>query len=122
MHPWIKQGDYVTVKRIQISDVRLGDIACFLRDNQFVIHRVIKKLPDKTLVTKGDHMFSCDTPLRETQLLGIVILTERGGRYVHKNTKPTWLLNRVMGIIHFVVFSVNIIFRKIKDFLENVAK
>ncbi len=70
MHPLIKNGAKVIIN-FHFSNLTIGDIVVFLKDDKFIAHRLIKKRQG-LLFTKGDNVSHMDAPLREEQILGKV--------------------------------------------------
>lgn len=82
MSPFIRDGDILKVKPVEISEIKLGDVIFYRTENRIVAHRVIKKVSGKDkafLVTKGDSSPNSDEPLHAENLLGKVVTLERNG-------------------------------------------
>ena len=77
MSPFIKSGSYVTLFKIPVSKLRIGDIIfCCCDDGVFKLHRLIK-ISDNKLVTKGDALHAFDLPFDENDYKGKVIGIEQ---------------------------------------------
>ncbi|MCD6586440.1 MAG: S24/S26 family peptidase [Desulfobacteraceae bacterium] len=73
MSPFIKSGSYVTLFKIPVSKLRIGDIIfCCCDDGAFKLHRLIK-ISDNKLVTKGDALHAFDFPFDKNDYKGKVI-------------------------------------------------
>lgn len=59
MEPSIHEGDYILVKKTEISELSVGDIICFYSMDSEIYgkpntHRIVNILDDGSFVTKGD--------------------------------------------------------------------
>lgn len=74
MRPTINEGDLVIIEKVDIEDIKAGDIIIYKVDNYSVIHRVIMILKDSneiSLITKGDNNPNRDLePVKKNQILG----------------------------------------------------
>ncbi|MDO9263997.1 MAG: hypothetical protein Q7U02_08515 [Desulfosalsimonadaceae bacterium] len=77
MSPFLKTGSYVTLSRIPLSELKIGDIIfCRCDDGSFKLHRLIV-IQDKMLITKGDALGFPDKPFEKKDYQGKVIRIER---------------------------------------------
>lgn len=73
MEPGINVGDIVIVKKEKYDSVKVQDVIEYKASNYTVIHRVISKRDDNTLITKGDNNDSIDPlPIKQGQVNGVV--------------------------------------------------
>lgn len=75
MTPNIKIGDAVVIdKKVNVDNLKEGDIIAYLGDNdKIIVHRIIKINSDKTFVTKGDFNNTADSNyVKKEQIKGIV--------------------------------------------------
>ena len=82
MLPAVRPGDRLVVRRREFSEVQAGQIVLYSRDSALVAHRVVKRVgrPDgDQLVTRGDSLLQDDSPVQESEVLGVVVSIERGG-------------------------------------------
>lgn len=79
MWPALWPGDTVEIRAAQVSEIKIGDLAAFTRDDRIFIHRVIRNTMNgaATLVTRGDALLTEDPPVRESEVLGVASVTER---------------------------------------------
>lgn len=74
MEPMIMPGDVIILKKIDPSDVQIGDVITFRRDNILITHRVVDTIEtDNTTlyVTKGDNNSSNDSnPVKPENIKG----------------------------------------------------
>ncbi len=78
MRPTIDVGDIVIVKKVNISDIHVGDIIQYYSNEGYTVtHRVIKmyELPNGTvmIVTKGDANDIPDKPFKADRVIGKVV-------------------------------------------------
>jgi hypothetical protein len=78
MHPFIRDGDVVTVAPLAGSDPRPGDVAAFVQPGTsgVRVHRIVKVEAG----LKGDNAPAVDGALARDMILGLVVRLERGGR------------------------------------------
>ena len=77
MSPFLETGSYVTLSRIPISELKIGDIIfCRSDDGSFILHRLIA-IKNEMLITKGDALGSPDKPFEKKDYQGKVIRIEQ---------------------------------------------
>ena len=77
MSPFLKTGSYVTLSRVPLSELQVGDIIfCRCDDGSFKLHRLIM-IQNKILITKGDALDFPDKPFEKKDYQGKVIRIER---------------------------------------------
>lgn len=80
MFPNIKDGDEVTVIN-DINNLKKGDIILYYNYNRndevFIIHRIVENINNKILLTKGDNNEFSDKPIRNTYIIGKVVLENK---------------------------------------------
>ena len=95
MRPLLKNGDTVTLKKIE--EYKKGDIVFFKRlDDSFVLHR-IRKIKGDILYIVGDHQTRLEE-VNKNQLIGIVIDYKKS-----KNNKTYYLKGVKYNIYKFIV-------------------
>ncbi len=110
MHPFIKDGDAVTIAPLPLRAPRLGDVVLFFHEKarRLFIHRIAKK-DGGFLVTKGDGALSDDGRIPMSDVLGKVIRVERDGKKVRLGLGPEGsmlgLLARA-GLLSPIVFRL----------------
>ena len=89
MHPFIKDGDIITLSPFSGSSLRLGDVVAFIHSEtgKPVIHRMIGK-KDGSYFEKGDNIYEAGSPVTEASLCGTVTRVERNGRKVFFGLGP----------------------------------
>jgi signal peptidase I len=96
MSPFIKDGDVLEIKPVEVSEIKLGDVIFYRTESRIVAHRVIKKVSGNGkafLITKGDSSPSSDEPVHPEDLLGKVITVERNGSSLRLDTLPARWIN-----------------------------
>jgi hypothetical protein len=82
MMPTIWPGDILTVRRCSLADLKLEQIALYQRGNALVAHRVTD-IRSGYLTTRGDSSLLDDSPVRESEIVGLVVSIDRRGRSVN---------------------------------------
>lgn len=96
MIPAVWPGDVLVVERRPAEKIQRGEIAVAERKGTLMAHRVVSAAPvtaavapgfhpasappAPTMITRGDSQLFPDEPLRADELLGAVVLIERGSR------------------------------------------
>jgi hypothetical protein len=83
MHPFIRDGDVVTVSPGTGRKPRLGEVAAFCHPEtrKLVVHRVLARL-DGAYLLQGDNSPISDGVIPSEAVLGLVTRVERHGRTV----------------------------------------
>jgi signal peptidase I len=112
MLPALWPGDVVSIRPIRLDDVRPGEIAVFVRNRHFVVHRVIRASEDggvPAFVTRGDAQRCDDPPVAASALLGVVETVHRFGRSRPLPRRPplfsravAWTVQRSPGARRFL--------------------
>jgi hypothetical protein len=90
MAPSILPGDVVSIAQANLENVAPGEVVSFLQGGRLFVHRVVRReAPAKNtlagtslLITRGDRLQHEDPPVSGTELLGRVVVLERGGHKV----------------------------------------
>jgi len=90
MVPSILPGDVVSIAQANLENVAPGEVVSFLQGGRLFVHRVVRReapaknsLADRSLlITRGDRLKHEDPPVSATELLGRVVVLERGGQKV----------------------------------------
>jgi len=83
MLPSLWPGDLLTIQTVAHDDVVPGEIVLVMRDNRFLVHRLVEKQRVQDCVswiTRGDAMPHDDAPVAASELLGRVVAINRGNR------------------------------------------
>jgi hypothetical protein len=82
MLPALWSGDRVSVVPAAFADIRPGDVAVFVRNRHFVVHRVVRRFmaaDGPVIITRGDAQRRDDPPVNASELLGVVAAVNRLG-------------------------------------------
>ncbi len=100
MHPFIRDGDVLTVSPCRGKRPRPGDVVAFRHpaSQKLVIHRLIARLGNSCLI-RGDGASQADGLTPWENVIGAVSRVERGGRPVRLGLGPerrliAWLSRR----------------------------
>jgi hypothetical protein len=83
MLPSVWPGDLLTIESAACDEVVPGDIVLMMRDNRFVVHRLVERRRDQdrfSWITRGDAMPHNDPPAAGSELLGRVACVCRSNR------------------------------------------
>ncbi len=81
MLPYVWPGDVVTIERRDAADLRPGQIVLYRREERLVAHRVKFILGDR-LITQGDSVPHCDSPVSASEVIGQLVDIHRRGRRI----------------------------------------
>ncbi|MBN1560140.1 signal peptidase I [candidate division KSB1 bacterium] len=78
MYPFIKEGDLVTLGRIDSARIRVGDVIALPHpeEGNLIIHRVVR-IDCNHFKTKGDFNLMSDGWIEKESILGIVVRVQR---------------------------------------------
>lgn len=112
MLPALWPGDIVTLQSVINTQVGVGEVVLFQRDNQFVIHRVsrIPSFQENLIITCGDSMADEDAPVGTSELMGRVIGVRRDEKPMPVSSKRSvfqrslgWLFSRFDFLSNFAL-------------------
>jgi signal peptidase I len=76
MSPFLETGSYVTLSKVPVSELKIGDILfCRCDDGSFKLHRLIV-IKNEMLITKGDALGLPDKPFKKDDYQGKAIRIE----------------------------------------------
>ena len=124
MHPTIRSGDYVVLRKPGIEKLRMGDILlCRLPGSRMALHRLIAVFRDgngniRRLTTKGDGVDIPDPPMGAEMVLGRVTAIERHpSERMQRQRLDTPLfagINLLLGVYHRIRSDVLCAYARIK--------
>ncbi len=118
MRPFIKTGDIVEVKRIEISDVLIGDVILYLNVfKKIAIHRVIKKklINNKiALMVKGDNTLLFEQNIYPEDVLGKVVVIENEKKKIRFDRKQIRIKAYLYAIKTLLIRIIGINYSKIR--------
>ncbi len=124
MHPFLKPGDRVVVRRVSPENYRVGDIVVLRNsENVYMVHRLIKLLPKLRGITKGDSLLAEDpAPVSLSQLAGRVEMVARGRRLIPIASGPRSYLNRFYAVSSRLGFTSGALKLRIKNALAEYLR
>ena len=69
MKPAMDPGDVIFIKKINVDNLKAGDIITFQKEKFIATHRIIK-FEDKSIITQGDNNNLADDPLTKENVIG----------------------------------------------------
>ena len=83
MHPFIRDGDVITLHPLPENLPRLGDVVAYVQpqNGRLTVHRVVGKTGHSFLI-RGDNLLDGDGAIPEVDILGYVTAVERDGKWV----------------------------------------
>jgi signal peptidase I len=122
MFPFMRNGDVQIIKPIPIEEIKVGDVAVFERDSDWISHRVIAihNNNNKIILTlRGDTCIQLDPLVTKANYIGKTVGFERKGtvysvdNFKNKNKRIVQLGKwRVLPLFAFKIFL-----QKAKSFL-----
>lgn len=76
MHPLLRNGDIVYLKKIKLTNIKVNDIICVRKNGKVFTHRALYK-EEKYLITRGDGNFVSDGKIYPKNIIGIVYKIKR---------------------------------------------
>ena len=102
MWPFLRTEDKLVVKKVPLEELKIGDIILYIKDNQTICHRLVKKIGYKEkylLYARGDNSKSIES-VNENMLKGKVIGILRGNRMKNLTTGFQRFINHIAVIFN----------------------
>ena len=99
MKPAMDPGDVIFIKKINVDNLKAGDIITFQKEEFIATHRIIK-FEDKSIITQGDNNNLADDPLTKENVIG---------KYIFKVPKIGYFYSFVRSPIGIIVISIIIV-------------
>lgn len=99
MKPAMDPGDVIFIKKINVDNLKAGDIITFQKEEFIATHRIIK-FEDKSIITQGDNNNLADDPLTKENVIG---------KYMFKVPKIGYFYSFVWSPIGIIVISTIIV-------------
>lgn len=102
MTPFLSGGEILTIKKVPVDSLRIGDLIFFKTHEGFpLIHRIVKRQQEKhgsLFHTKGDAVLGMDNMISEINVLGKVYRVEQvnhagKGRAIDMESRPQQFFN-----------------------------
>jgi signal peptidase I len=89
MFPFMRNGDIQTISPVPIEEIKVGDVAVFERDNDWISHRVIAiHNNNKIILTlRGDTCIQLDPLVTKANYIGKTVAFERGAQTINLNDR-----------------------------------
>lgn len=91
MHPFVQDGDFITVSPVEDSSIKTGDVVFYsTAEDRIIVHRVIRKYQKDgrvTMLIKGDATSGPSEKVNAENILGKVVAIERDGQKKRLDTK-----------------------------------
>ena len=82
MMPLLRQKrDVIEIKKKEPSRSRKYDVVLYKRDKRYILHRVLKVLPDGYIIA-GDHNTFIETDITDDRILGVMTRVIRNGKSI----------------------------------------
>ena len=94
MVPSVLPGDLISVQRASVSEICLGEIVLYMREERLFAHRVVGYTGDhqfhgdSRLITRGDRLSHNDPPVSSSELLGRVTFIQCGDGIGYRQVRP----------------------------------
>lgn len=122
MVPAIHPGDVLSVQPVNPTEVSLGDIVVYAREQVLVVHRIVRTSAGSSepcLVTRGDRLLRDDNVILPGELLGRVAFIERKNRHVsihpflNRAERVLCLVLRRSGRATYLFLRANALWRRL---------
>lgn len=119
MEPLLREGrDLVTIRRAD-APLQKYDVALYRRGEQYVLHRVIRVLPDGYLI-RGDNTYTLETVPSEA-VIGVVEAFKRRGRDILTSNRLYGLYTRFWTWIYPIRLAAFRLVRALKALLRKLG-
>jgi signal peptidase len=113
MFPLIRDGDLLTIRPLEIWNVKPGDVIFYQTiGEKCITHRVIKieiQNDQQIIITRGDASPRSEEPIQREQVLGKVVIIHRGNKQLNLGRNLWWLLSRHLpGFLHLMYLTVRV--------------
>jgi signal peptidase I len=100
MLPSIWPGDTLFFERMTGEAVAEGDIVLYRRDSRFIIHRVLgKTAEDSMILTRGDALSQSDPLVKNHDVLGKVVFIVRDSKLIRPNKTLTFSSRALVALL-----------------------
>ena len=102
MFPFMRNGDVQTISPVPIEEIKVGDVAVFERDNDWISHRVIdirKTKNEITLILRGDTCIQIDPLVTKANYIGKTVGFERKGEEFLLDSKKYKSISRFIFLV-----------------------
>ena len=106
MEPFLEDGDFLVVKRLEPGQIKLGELVCVKRDNQYVCHRMILKVRTPRglyCYEKPDNYVYRCTYIKPGSVVGRAVKALRGKKEISLEQGP---FVRYGFVVRFVIPAI----------------
>ena len=113
MIPLLRQKkDIIEIKKSNSEHYKKYDVVLYKRRNHYILHRILKVLPDRYVVA-GDHNTFLDPPVTDEMILGVMTRVIRDG----KSITPDSILYKVYVHLWCDFYPIRVFLLKAKAFV-----
>jgi signal peptidase len=110
MSPTYKRGDAIIYEKINVKELKVGDILAFQKNSIVVTHRIVEiwKQDDRYyFTTKGDNNNTNDNFITKKDVVGKLVLKLKVITFISflLSIPYTWIIIFIFGIIYIWFFS-----------------
>ena len=117
MMPMLRdRRDTIVVKRAE-QRLKKYDVVLYRRGDSYVLHRVIKVLPD-SYVIRGDNCIAREYGIKDSDVLGVLCEFYRGERHIKVNKRSY----RAYSVFICMAHPIVVLMWKIRPFLHRKRK
>ena len=120
MKPLFRTGRDVVVVERPRGELKKYDVALYRVGNKYIMHRVIKVLPDKYLI-RGDNTFVMEHVPKD-RILGVLVKFNRKGKEHSVNERGYRAYSRIWNFLYPVRFLFNLFVRGLKKIYRTLFK
>lgn len=99
MEPLLKNRRDTVEIRPPRGRLQKYDVALYRRGPSYVLHRVVRVLPDSYVIC-GDHCVTREYDIRDEQIVGVMTAFWRKGHYIKADNR----LYRLWAVVHCALF------------------
>lgn len=122
MLPLFKEGDEFILEKVTGYNFKIGEILVYSKENEFVIHRVQKYLPNDEMLLWGDFNRNPDLPIKKALIQARATHFIRNGKTRRLNSFWLTLFGKFITLFsplsHRVIFYLVIFLQKVNKILS----
>ncbi len=118
MYPMLRNRRDVVVIRKKNGRLKKYDVPLYRRGKSYVLHRIIRVLPDGGYDIRGDNCLKTEYSVPEENILGYLDGFWRGSREISVNSVMYRVYSRVWVALHPVIY----VSKKLKIFAVQICK
>jgi hypothetical protein len=102
MWPFLRGKEKLIIRKVSISDLKLGDLMLYKADKNVICHRLVKKARDKNryiIYARGDASLGSPEPVKEEMFLGKVIGVVKNNKIIYYDGPKQRFINRIILVV-----------------------